>query len=90
MQSLKVCLMTLVMALTLASSVLSASPEDLAEKCRQRCESQGLTGMKLRQCVARCNKIENCGPAYQSCVKGAKTDKQKQACQEAYRKCKGE
>lgn len=68
----------------------AADPSDLADKCRQRCETSGKTGIDLRKCIRDCNKIENCGPDFQKCIKDAKTDKQREACQEGYRKCKGE
>jgi len=67
-----------------------SKPSDLAEKCTERCENSGQTGMDLRDCIRRCNMIENCGPDFQKCIKGAKTDKEREACTEGYRNCKGE
>lgn len=87
---IKKVLIISVMILFSTSFCMADSPSDLAEKCRNRCVDAGNTGVKLRECIKECNKIENCGPDFQKCIKAAKTEKAREACQEGYRKCKGE
>lgn len=87
---MKKILIASMLILFFAGVGFAADPSDLADKCRQRCEKSGKTGIDLRDCIRECNKIENCGPEFKRCIKNAKTEKQREACQKGYRKCKGE
>ena len=66
------------------------SPGQLQSQCENRCTSSNLKGKKLQDCLDRCAKIGDCGPAFQKCTAKAKTEADKQACRDEYRKCKGE
>jgi hypothetical protein len=90
MKRIFIVLMLILLVAGVSFAAGPSDPSDLAEKCRNRCADSGKTGMDLRNCIKGCNKIENCGPDFQRCIKDAKTDAQREACQEGYRKCKGE
>ena len=73
-----------------AAVCFAASPSDLAQKCRDRCDKAGLTGLKtktMHSAMQQDRKLWTRLPKmYQECSNG----QTERACRKAYRKCKGE